>query len=68
MQATYGTDPGGAELPPQMLSPEELADALGSDLLSGLSEKKARSRLRRVGKNSIRNEIDIRFPQSLKNQ
>lgn len=68
MQATYGIDPGGTELPPQTLSPEELADALGSDLLAGLPEKRARVRLRRTGKNSIRNEIEIRFSQSLKNQ
>lgn len=68
MQPITGNDPGRTEFPPQTLSPEELADSLGSDLLSGLSEKKARSRLRRVGKNSIRNEIDIRFSQSLKNQ
>lgn len=68
MQSITGNDPGKTELPPQTLSPEELADSLGSDLLSGLSEKRARIRLRRMGKNSIRNEIDIHFSQSLKNQ
>lgn len=68
MQTTPGNAPDKTELPPQMLSPEELADSLGSDLLSGLTEKKARSRLRRMGKNSIRNEIDIRFSQSMKSQ
>ena len=68
MQPITGNVPDGTELPPQILSPEELADTLGSDLLSGLPEKRARNRLRRVGKNSIRNEIDIRFSQSLKNQ
>lgn len=68
MQATPRTDPGNMEKPPQMLSPGELAETLGSDLFAGLTEKKARARLRRFGRNSIRNEIEIRFSQSLKNQ
>lgn len=68
MQATPGIDPNQTERPPQTLSTGELAEALGSDLFAGLSEKKARARLRRIGKNTIRNEIEIRFSQSLKNQ
>lgn len=68
MQGTPGTDPHMTEKPPQTLSPGELATALKSDLFTGLSEKQARSRLRRFGKNIIRDEIDIRFSQSLKTQ
>ncbi len=68
MQGISDNSAAQAGLPPQTLTPEEVAEQLRSDLAAGLSEKTARARLRRFGKNRIRNEIDIRFSQSLKNQ
>lgn len=68
MQGISDNSAAQAEFPPQTLTPEEVAELLRSDPIAGLSEKTARARLRRFGKNRIRNEIDIRFSQSLKNQ
>ncbi len=68
MQTISQNDPLASAQPPQTLSPGELAAVLRSDLLTGLSEKKARSRRKRYGKNVIRDEIELQVFQSLKNQ
>ena len=53
---------------PQVLSVEELADRLDTDLKSGLTSKAAKARRRRFGRNIIRNELDLNFGNSLKSQ
>lgn len=53
---------------PQILSPEDLASRLGTDLKSGLTTKTARFRLRQFGRNQIRNETAFRFSTCLKDQ
>ena len=53
---------------PQLLSAEELADYLHTDLKTGLSTKAAKIRRRHYGRNIIRGEMDLHFGTSIKNQ
>ena len=53
---------------PQTLSAKEVAEALGSDLQSGLTARKAKARLKWFGKNLIQREIEFRAASSFKTQ
>lgn len=53
---------------PQTLTAQELAEALGSSLQTGLTARKARARLKWIGKNLIHREIEFRASRSFKGQ
>ncbi len=53
---------------PQTLTAEELAETLGSDLQAGLTSRKAKARLKLLGKNLIQREIEFRAANSFKGQ
>jgi len=53
---------------PQTLTAQEVAEALGSDLQAGLIARKARARVKHLGKNIIQREIEFRAASSFKTQ
>lgn len=55
-------------LSPEQLHPVDVAEALGSDLLNGLSEKQVRKARRVFGRNELKSDFRLSFRDSLKNQ
>ncbi len=55
-------------LSPEQMHPVDVAEAYGSDLLNGLTEKQVRKARRLFGRNELKSDLKLSFRESLKNQ